>query len=599
MPTESESLFESFPPGGALYRIHWMGQRHDPKHDSETPRVAVWLNKILLDKQGAYQPEKSWHEKDKLLLTMLDESAGSIPKLAIGTYWVDGQPAIPPFPLEKEEEFLLPAGQSWKMVTAGSAISSGSNRRWVGANEYPLFGWDIANRPQPLYNTLIVIGKTDRDVSLIFPTYEIFRSYFAGCSELAVHLLSEPLTGCQSKLINPDTTKFNDTGTFDIELAKSIPDIAVRYLALFFGTDYGRRAVMEIHTELHKQKGTLPANYKPWIAATPPFSDVPIKLGVVGKWLDADRFLVYRITKSAFPAIPFSIRQLIDKQYIPIDRDKSNPNDGEENVPERTRTHSTGLIVTPADDARDTQKSIRIDSIGVAWDQDTLPAIKKEPRERRFIPKPKQGEGESTGVNKQVSVGARSGNATVPRASMSSETIEQVVSRFDALHRCLDKLKDDGDITSWGDYPLVRPELVRDRTYCALMDAKELHRYQWATIHKPARRSRFVWVGEIQRDGHTVYWIEIESNGKNDPYSALVFTTLEKQLEPNTLHRLMNMCIHVKGKWPKYSSRGLQDVLRWERVVHIMSDNMLRPAYALGKIDLVIAKTTGDDNSTT
>lgn len=595
MPTESDSLFTRFPSDGGLYRIHWAGRLIHPKYSTVTPRVGVWLNKIIQNSNGQFHAQRCEKDKDTILLNFLDESAGSLPNLAVDTYWRDGRLVASPFPPIEETTFVLPPGQSWDVVNANAPISKNGLKRWIASHEYSLFGLNAAGQRQILYTAPVVIAKTDTGKTLLIPAFEIFRCYFAGCSDLALNLLSEPFQQGKAKLANLGITKLNENGEFDVELVKGISSIAARYMALFLGTDYGMYAVSEIHTAILNQRAVHP-NLMPWIVARPPFAAQLIRLCVTGKWLDGgDRFLVYRITKSPFPKLPFSVRHIVEKQYIPIGGAVPPLIEGDQGHDDQNRMHTVGLKIAEAADSKDSKKVTHINSIAIAWDQESLPILIREAREKKIVHKSRVNMGESAPIEREVSVGAKSSLAKLPRASMSSESVEQIVSRFDALHQCLSKLTQDKSIAGWDDYSLIRPEKVFERTYCALVEKDRLHHHPWATIYSPAKRSRVVWVGQIQRNGHTVYWLDVEPKGKGDKYCALAFTARETPLKQSVLARLLDFCVSSNGRWPKFSSHGLQDVVTWVRATHRMSGTTLSSTNMLNKIDEVIAISIGTD----
>jgi hypothetical protein len=342
----------------------------------------------------------------------------------------------------------------------------------------------------------------------------------------------------------------------------------------------------------------------PWIVATPPFPlTQSIKLGVCGKPLGNDRFLVYRIAHSPFPDIPLPVVQVKDKQYIPLPEERE-PNDSDDPTKPRTKIVSVGLEIDEPSDAKKTKKAAHIDSVAIAWEPDTLPKIEKQARQKQYFPRPSLIKGTTIVQPSTVSVGNRSSNSSTPRASISPEGIEQIVSRFGAFHRCLQKLLDGKLITGWKDYALVRKHTVQGRDYCSFIedtDAMKASYPYWPAIFKPSSRSRLAWVVQIQIKGKVVYWLEIEPRERKKAHYALVFIPREEPLKETVLERLLSFCAASGGRLSQFAGHGLEDALTWVRARHSIKDDAHKPTTALSSINRLLrlestGTATNDDN---
>ena len=85
-----------------------------------------------------------------------------------------------------------------------------------------------AGHSEFLYSTPLVLGKAKSGVNLLIPTFEIFRTFYAGCSDLALALLSGSFRDAQQKLGKVEMRQFDGLNALHVELTSGVKQIAVR-----------------------------------------------------------------------------------------------------------------------------------------------------------------------------------------------------------------------------------------------------------------------------------------------------------------------------------------------------------------------------------
>jgi len=595
---ESDVLFQKFPPGGGLYRIHYAGSYIHPKSEHQTPRVGIWLSEVNLNSHGEFVT-KSIAKNGSVFpeLTFLIESAGSIPSLAIGTYWQDGhQVKIGGVPEDISESFEIGAHELWDIVVATDTISSQSEM-WIPTHSYQFCGIDVSGAFHNFEKAPIVRVTAKCGTQLLIPAYEIFRTYFCPCSELARELLSHRFENAVAALVKYYKLPNLDSNIFEIELNRNIPEIAARFLALFLGTDVGKMRASSVRIDVLNQWRTDKIGTH-WLKALPPFPDHDIQIKLAGKWITKrgenshrrlnreDRFFAFRITDSSFPSLPYQINHVSETKYVPTYTDERQPPKTGSQQKKEAKHHSVTQLIGD-EDAKIGVAILHLPSISVNWLRESLPEINRVYRKIQEYPGGTRAQ-QSLPEGGRASTGSKSSKGTVPQASLNSQDSEQVIERFIALELCLNILKKDNKISDWQEYAIVRPINKSGRNYCALVDKDATIYSKWSLIYDPIIRSRLVWLIQLERREHLIYLLDIEPRSKSDTYAILVFIPARKTLEPKVVERLFNHCITKEGRFSNYSSFGFQDDLIWSKAFHKFEKNQLDPERLLGAVDEVI-----------
>ncbi|MBC3862435.1 hypothetical protein H8K32_10025 [Undibacterium jejuense] len=599
---ESDVLFQKFPSGGGLYRIHYAGSYIHPKSEHHTPRVGIWLSEVNLNSHGEFIT-KSISKNGSVFpeLTFLVESAGSIPSLAIGTYWQDGHRVkIGGVPEDISESFEIGAHELWDMVVATDTISS-QREMWIPTHSYQFCGIDVSDAFHNFAKAPMVRVTAKCGTQLLIPPYEIFRAYFCPCSELARELLSHRFDDAVAALAKHYKLPNLDSNIFEIELNKNIPEIAARYLALFLGTDVGTMRATSVRIDVVNQWRSDPMGTH-WIKALPPFPDHDIQIKLAGKWITKrgenshrkssreDRFFAFRITDSTFPSLPYQINHVSETKYIPTYTNEQ-PNAETGSTQEKEAKHRSVTQLIGDEDAEIGAAILHLPSLSVNWLRDSLPEINRVYRKIQEYPGGVRAQ-QSSPERNRASTGSKGAKGTFPQASLSSQDSEQVIERFMALELCLNTLKKNNIISDWQEHAIVRPINKLGRNYCALVDKDATIYYKWSLVYDPFIRSRLVWLIQLERKGHLIYLLDIEPRSKSDTYAILVFVPASKTLELKVIERLFNHCITKEGRFSNYSSSGFQGDLLWTKAFHKFEENQLDPEKLLGAIDEVIELST-------
>jgi hypothetical protein len=133
-----------------------------------------------------------------------------------------------------------------------------------------------------------------------------------------------------------------------------------------------------------------------------------------------------------------------------------------------------------------------------------LARIKRRARTRTYVPFSPQAEGEPPPRRmRRPTTGCRSESDRTPTASLSSDTQNTILNRFNALGECFGELLQAGDIRARNDYALVRLVQIGDHSYCAFPMSIGGASRPWTIVNpEDPRLCEFRHSGAKVGDGH-------------------------------------------------------------------------------------------------
>lgn len=568
----SSPKFERFPLDGRLYRLISCGRVQQASIDMETPCVQACL--VQMDEPKSGDPTYARHSDGAAKLILLDEAAGSIPTLIMGSLWRD-RTIQPDYSLPQSisvQDAVLPA-QEWRLTTLGAVTAAGVNRQ---ADSLPTWGQDDAGRHIALGEMPVLHGHTDTGLNLFIPCYEIFRRFFGLTTELANAFLSRHWMREIGCMVNLKTTQLTKEGVFEIEPAIHLSNVACRAIALFLTSSHARIQASQIYVSIDNDRRAKVQT--PWIKAMPSWGAEPMQLSFIGERLSDQSVLVLWIHDSQFPRVAHPITRLTDQAVL-----KSSPEaPSGPTSPPHTDVPEEGEMPTIGrpQDARPSGKALHI-SILDTWSR--LPELRRRVISLRTIPQdPDKPPRDRPPAKKRLATGKRNASGRRSAASLSSDDEAQIRDRFHALAMCFELMVRKGQLASFSDYAVASPVETPTATYCALpIEIGGITR-PWAIVDG---RARLCWAIELIRtDRRRFYWFEIESKGPKGHRALLLHMNSDAVLSASAVDRLLKTVVLGRGGWKveqlAFSERNFTACT----VTHRFEDGKVKPTLILGKM---------------
>lgn len=548
MPAVTNLIHEPFPQDDRLYRIYWGGQLLLPKPGQATRQIRFWLKEI--DEHGLDLAGGK--------IVQVTESVGSIPRLTIGSVWRNRSAARPKQGVLRPKHTLeISAPSSWTVVRAGDYIpedssNTRSSHTWINRSDLPLIFDTAAGRKVRGLDAQVVSARTTSGQEIIVPSYEIFRAFFAGTSDLAHALLSKTWDAAEKDFIVGSNRDEQGGGiVWHIDLAPRIPPSAVPYIGWLHFDEPARQAANHICSELVNQSGTG------WISAMPPIVDKTFRINAhVMPLHSRNALLVTQILSVEFPIAVSSLSYSIPTKPTLSEA----PIEGGNEIPISGASKGAPTTLSTPIDRKATKHYFSLPSSPVKFFG--LPPAKKMDREERIPHTQTSKHTSARPTPLVVSVGATGTGQTRPTAQLTPEEAKQIEDRFQAILDLVAELQADGLVSDAIEYPIVRPAPFDIPTYCRFPHSSDIRPWPWTMVRTPVPRERLALVLQISIEERLIYWIETEATTKNEHYCALaVEMTDGSSLDEGTLEALLDVCAKGKGVWPKKMPFGQGTVL--------------------------------------
>lgn len=562
--------FEHFPEDGKVYRIYWAGLYFPRAHATNTPRIAIWLTE---ESQGKPKP----FVETRLIL----DSIGSIPRMALGSFWQDGRMIDCPLPKEEAIVDLEIAPQSqWPVFRAEDAHPSAPTSphdKWafcyLPPADFRLNLRESKTSTAKGHRARIVPARTASGDEVIFPCYELFRAFYAGTSELAITLLARPWNNSAAAnfVSNLAVTETDGMPEWRFTLQPGTPQAAVPYLGMLLCDADARRAAQFIYPQLVVDSQQNPTDA--WILATPPVLNRSMHIRAhVRKLPSRNALLVLQIIEASYPGQVGRINYFVATEARAV-------------LPATVGTtpraiapggSAAGVSITGIGDSAPTIRNRQLAAPGPVWRD--LPEISKEASRLRLLPRSAGTRVERFRADR-VSTGTRGQIGDPSRAGFSQQEAQELYDRFAALRSGLDALVSTGEITHWRDLPIVRPTPEHAPAYCAFPNWQGTQPIAWSTVGRPQARPRVAWLIELTTPALTAYWIESEAVTARDIHCALIFVTVDRsQPTADLVGRLLELCALARGVWPSTPSISLAADVLWVKVTHRFAEKQMRPS---------------------
>jgi hypothetical protein len=510
---------------------------------------------------------------------VIDEAAGSIPSLILGTFWRDQ--TLQPDNLQnwvQVRDAILPE-QAWQLTTMG-ALGLFTNPS-SDSKGLPLTGTDAAGKSVTVAGMPVLYGQTASGLDIYIPCYEIFRRFFGVTTELANALVGGRWAKEVGKLVNLESTRVTEEGDFEIEPLVSLSNVACRAIALFQTDPHALTQAAAIYVRI--VNALRARNDSPWIEAWPPWMNQDMRISFMGEPLPGGGVLALWIHDAQFPTLAYPITRLT-QQIIPKSEPEA-PTGPVEPASESQADEVEPTSITRPGDVRPLGRAVHL-AIQDTWSE--LEPIRRRIISTRTIPydpgKPKR---KRTPPKKRVGTGVRSGRGEAPPGSLSSEDQAQIEDRFRALAQCFALLVRQKHLLSFKDYGLLNPVVTPTACYCALPVSIGGMNRPWAVVEE---RPRICWVVELTRaDGQLFYWLETESREEKNHRALLLHMQENASLPVTILDTLLKHVVLCSGVWKPEALAASHKNFITRTVNHRYQNGMVKPSLVLDKMKQLAA----------
>lgn len=569
--------FASLPLDNKLYRLVGGGKVLPKNLEMATARVQLWFAEV--DTKNPADLVYARRPNGEISLLAVDEAAGSLPALPLGSYWQDG---VPQYGLGmanqvKVKRAYLPP-QTWRLVKAQDCVGLVTAQ---GSAAFPLKGDDISGQTHKFGDAPVLICETANGEQLLIPSYEIFRRFYGVCSTLSNALLAGHWQRELDQLIDRDHTGLSEDGKhFELFAKKDISSIGCRAIALFEQREFAKAQVQGIYPSLVNERRKLRGD--PWIQVVPPWQGNAstnasgMEISFVGHQLENSVTLVLWIHDSPFPRLPRPLVRVYPEGRIPIPGDGRDNGHGEHKELQATKESEETPITlnTPAD----TKFGKHIEPLEIQESWSDLPPIPRRYVTQRFVPINRKAGIPKPKRRRKLSTGHASAIGHLDSASLSSDEHNKIRDRFLALSNSFEQLLKENFLTRRRDYPLCSPFEINGTRYCELPSMLGTTLVSWAVIGTAeGLRSRLCWVSEIVlADGSVRYLFDIETQEQEGFYAmVLKFTNPTERLDQRTLDVLLKMVVSKSGRWKKINWANIQERATFRLVQHKITDGMI------------------------
>lgn len=546
-----------------------------------TARVRLWLVKV--DESDPNHLKWACRPSGRPSTLVLEEAAGSLPKLVLGSFWRDRTQQVDhEMPQDIKVKNAAIAPQRWQIVYASDRIVGGAGGMRIPPADYPLSGEDARGSPQNFQDAPLLRCLCESGLELLIPCYEIFRRFYGLTSELANAMLAGHWRRELAALVDLEQTGVSEDGrSFEVAPLVELRDIGCVGIALFMAVATARSRAADIFLALENARRS--GVREPWILARPPWGDQTMSISFLGHQLSSGAVLVHWIFGSSFPHLPYNVVRIDQQIRIPVQSEDVPARAARASLDDRMEELAQATIA-PAVDARVSRSAIHF-GLGEYWDR--LIRVKRQARSRTYVPVNPQSEGDPPAIRRRrLTTGRRSSIGRSPTASLSSDSQNVIMNRFNALAECFSELLESGDIRTREDYALVNPVQIGAHAYCAFPTTIGGTPRPWTLVNPQDPRARLCWVSEIiAQDGALYYWVEVEALPR-EAFKALVIkpNAPGSRLSADTLEAILKIGAIDKGQWKKAALFTVEEEVRWLSARHSFASGRLRSSVVLGKL---------------
>jgi hypothetical protein len=588
MPSISSISFDALPKDDKIYRVYWAGQIQLSNTEDESPTFFCWLKEV--DDSGRCIPG--------IPARRIAQTSGSIPRFEIGSLWQRQAPYISStIPVDATVDFEILAPAEWQSVRCSDKNASlgkdkqKRNHDWINPSDYSLKIDEGGQENTAAYRSWVVPMQTVDGKSLLVPCYEIFRAFYAGSSELAWRLLTEPWAAIKQHFLIQESITVTAEGSqaLKLEPAAGVGRGVLPFIGALVGSKTMRSAANRVHSDLVSEAQSIGAQTA-WINAVPPFIGANFRIRArVLPLKSCGGFLVTKIERADFP-VDLSQITYVQNEYLD-DSDESESAALTQAYGSQSPDTAESARVQKSGTRRATARRFRL-GIGAGFWIDA-PKLQKEMRQIKSTNPPMKND-KSNPVLPQVNVGI-GGVGSYPAAKHGSlEFVDDLenVGRMAAIQELIFNLTG-SVIDDWSEWPLVNPVSIEVNQFCALpTDHGSPRSIAWAKgdAAEICDTPRLAWVARLNVAGQIIYWAEIEHITKNDHYCSIALKmTNGSELDKPTLLDVLKSCVDHCGIWPKHAPAPLANKIQWAKARHnaddqggLKSSTLLNPLKALG-----------------
>ena len=535
-----------------------------------TARVQLWFAEV--NNSNPARVEYARRPSGAISLLGVDESAGSVPILPLGSYWQDGtrQPDPCMHQHVKVEHAFVPP-QKWRLVKARDC-------RGLAAGSFPLNGEVKSGQVHQLDDAPILVCETASGNQLLIPSYEIFRRFYGVCSTLANGLLSQPWQRELHELVDREHTGISEDGKhFLLTPQKEISSIGCRAIALFEQCEFAKTQARRIFTALANARRTQFDD--PWIEVVPPWlgnaeaNTGGMTISFVGHQLDDGSTLVLWIYDSPFPVMPRPLVRVIPEIKIPVYSEEREDGPGG-----KTEQQEQGDDPANLSPPADTKIAKGLTHLPIADSWSDLSPIHTKYLKKTPVPVSSNQKETKPRRKRRLSTGHASQLGQLNGASLSSDEHNKIKDRFQALSNSFKQLLEERYLSSREDYAQLDSYEINGTHFCELPTKLGVVPSSWAIISTADElRPRLCWVSKLTlSDGGVRYLFDIEAQ-EGEAFYALVLKLHSpgEELSDLLLEQVLRIAVKHQGRWKNGNWETFQQSATYRLIRHQIVDGMI------------------------
>ncbi|HQQ63607.1 MAG TPA: hypothetical protein PLF22_08530 [Pseudomonadales bacterium] len=577
----------TLPNDDKIYGVYWAGLAKLGLPNGDHPMFSIWLKEV--DARG--------HFVSQALCKRIVQPAGFIPAFAIGSLWHKQEAYTVDDPKSRILTLNIKGQNNWCPVRISDRQGRGHhNYSWINPSDYRLALEEEGGTFTAGYKSWVVPMTTVDGRKVIVPCYELYRAFYAGSTELAWQLLTGPWPSICHNFIK------NEYGCFEspnggqkycvIQPMSDIGSGAFHFIGMLAVSNWARRCADGVYANLLNDAQSNGSRFA-WLKAVPPFQDKNFILKANVIYLPStNSYLVTKIESASSPVSEYSLVRLAN-EYFSQDEDESD--DGGEPPNDSGDAGGGTSVNVSGTRGRYPRRPSFIMSTGnkffIDSKVDVIPYIRKP------LPPGKTYGANDKDPMKQdsvdIGVGGKISDQKSKQGSFESSAPPSNVNRMVEIHSLVSRLVENTG-GSFIELNLINPVLIGNHGFCQLdSGVGGVESEKWVGIYSDdTRRSRLVWVVQLNIAGRVLYWVEIEHARRSEKYCSLIFKTINgAAFDASLLREILNVCVVTCGKWPLNPPSVLAKKIVWKKARHIsngkggLADNtLLLPLKSMGVI---------------
>lgn len=592
---EKAFSFLDFPQDDHIWYVRWLGAIFKSATRSTTPMVQVHIERLGIAPDLATNLKEvrdflqRREQPQQQHMRAVKASAAALPALHIGGLFLNGTPIgslrLPTktiwFNLQADKPRIMKAGDLHQPLPEGWGANY--SHRLINLGEFQLPALDS--------NCILLSRQVKgRQIEVVIPCTEVFRSLYARESKIAREMLASSWRDAANRIVNLALTRPVEDDVLQVVLRRGMSERFPEYVANLVLTSVGWQAANNVH-------GSIPLGATSWYLKAPlPFDMESFRLK--GRMLllredkNSVKFLCTEILGTSYP--------LVDKSILFIrenDGGKGKKRAKARNIrPYRKRyseilEEDEPIPSTSVEDPTAGSQSVFHNAEGSGW---------LDPVEKRKLEKTESLEHDYNRDEdehhrlRQTSAGTpswRRSSSAPGQFRSQAEYSEKLARRFKEvleLVKVLNKLK---QIDSW---QLIAPSSKQVAAYQdgialwklpnRIPNVKGNTTYRpWAVMDELTPRARTMLVLEIRAKGRRLLWFDIEPKGTGN--RALILRLVDGQTNiEKIVNHVRTIGVASRGLWHLCTSEsgvsvpGADKEVRWR---HCHSGKRLNRGSAL------------------